>query len=311
MAIERQDILEQEIRLGYVISAEMKAVWKVILDIVEEIVRICDKHGLRYSLAGGNLLGAIRHKGFIPWDDDFDIDMEREDYDRFLAVAEKELKYPLVLQTPLTDPERCFGFAQIRNCETTAIETVWVENKWRFNMGIGVDIFPIDGVPEEGSKEYRRLKRAYRFTQGVMNWRFSRTAHGCRSVLKHLAAMALYGIIGGRRLFLMRERAFARNRIRDCEMCGEISYRFEKTDAMWPSKCYESYREVPYEYLSLKMLGGYDEYLTAMYGDWRTPRQGAGFHGETLLDAKTPYKRVLVEKYGYKKAWLKNLPGSF
>lgn len=306
-----RNFLEPETRDGYFISAEMKAAWKVMMDIVEEIVRICDKYNLKYSLAGGTLLGAIRHKGFIPWDDDIDIDMEREDYDKFLSVAGKEIKYPLFLQTALTDPGRPSAFAKVCNSETTGIDLNWVKHKWRFNMGIGVDIFPIDGMPKSGSRKYRCLWRKLRIVEAILGRRFDYSAKTLLQKCKRAVCWLAYAIIGGKRLFDIRERAFAANKIKDCEMCGEISFRFNRPDAMWPSKCYDSYLTVPFEYLNLKILGGYDAYLTAMYGDWRTPRQGGGFHGEIVLDAKTPYKRMLVEKFDYKKRWLEHLPGAF
>ena len=86
----KEHFLEAETRDGYFIDVTMKEAWKEMLDITEEIVRLCDKHNLNYSIAAGTLLGAVRHKGFIPWDDDVDLHMPRPDYDRFLEIAEKE-----------------------------------------------------------------------------------------------------------------------------------------------------------------------------------------------------------------------------
>ena len=90
----REKFLEPEIRDGVEVSADMKAAWKVLLDILEEFIRICEKYDLKYCLDGGSMLGAIRHKGFVPWADDVDVSLPRADFQRFLEIAKKELKTP-------------------------------------------------------------------------------------------------------------------------------------------------------------------------------------------------------------------------
>ena len=85
-------------KLFYKVSPKREKVWKIELDILMELDRICRKHDLRYFLDSGTLLGAVRHKGFIPWDDDIDLTMPRKDYDRLIEIASQELKSPYYLQ---------------------------------------------------------------------------------------------------------------------------------------------------------------------------------------------------------------------
>ena len=82
----KEHFLEPETRSGHYVSAETKACWKAMLDMVEEIDRICRKHDIKYFLIAGSLLGAIRHRGFIPWDDDVDIALFRKDYDKLEKI---------------------------------------------------------------------------------------------------------------------------------------------------------------------------------------------------------------------------------
>lgn len=151
---------EEEIVADYKISDKMKRIWKIELDMLEEVERICKAHGLTWFMVHGSLLGAVRHKGFIPWDDDIDIAMPRKDYNRFLKYARKELKEPLSLHTPETEKGIFWGgFARVRNSQTTGIEMR--ELKHRGNLGIWIDILPLDvcTMDEKKFEEKEKLIR--------------------------------------------------------------------------------------------------------------------------------------------------------
>lgn len=151
---------EEEIVADYKISDKMKKIWKIELAMLEEVERICKTHGLTWFMVHGSLLGAVRHKGFIPWDDDIDIAMPRKDYNRFLKYARKELKEPLSLHTPETEKDIFWGgFARVRNSQTTGIEMRELEHKG--NLGIWIDILPLDvcTMDEKKFEEKEKLIR--------------------------------------------------------------------------------------------------------------------------------------------------------
>ena len=137
-----EDFFMEEVRCDYLISAKMKRVWAVYLDMYLSFAEVCEKYGFKYFPLAGTLLGAMRHDGFIPWDDDMDVGMMREDYEEFLKVAAKDFKHPLFLQTPFTDTDYYLTWSQIRNSTTTGISQT--TNHRRFNQGLFLDIFPID-----------------------------------------------------------------------------------------------------------------------------------------------------------------------
>ncbi|EKQ55551.1 MULTISPECIES: LicD family protein [unclassified Clostridium] len=121
-----------------------------MLSILKDIHVLCEKHNIKYFLDAGTLLGAVRHKGFIPWDDDMDIGMLREDYKKFLEVAKKELPDHLFLQTFETDkyynvfPVPC----KVRLNDTILMEKDTIDN-YNMHNGIYIDIFPYDNLPKK------------------------------------------------------------------------------------------------------------------------------------------------------------------
>ncbi len=134
---------EEETIADYKISDKMKKIWRVELFILDEVSRICKKHQLTWFLVHGSLLGAVRHKGFVPWDDDMDIAMPRADYDKFIKYAREELESPLSVCMPEDEADIFWGgYARIRNSRTTGIEARELTHKG--NLGIWVDVLPLD-----------------------------------------------------------------------------------------------------------------------------------------------------------------------
>jgi len=124
-------------------NARLKA---IELDIFKAFLKVCKENDLRYFLAGGTLLGAVRHKGFIPWDDDMDVLMPRKDYDRFLEIGQSLLPPEYFLQTRQTDREYPCNFAKIRDSRTTFVEKSLKDRV--INHGVYIDIFPLDYFPQ-------------------------------------------------------------------------------------------------------------------------------------------------------------------
>lgn len=125
----------------------LKPVWNATLDVYREVAKICDKHGLRYYLTDGTALGAVRHHGFIPWDDDFDMSMPREDYQKFVEIANMELPAHLKFVNWENAPEFTLLFGKVQDCREEFVKTVEAQCGYMLSSGIYIDIIPIDGYP--------------------------------------------------------------------------------------------------------------------------------------------------------------------
>ncbi len=127
------------------------------LKILDEIVRICEMHKIVYFLIGGTLLGAVRHSGYIPWDDDLDIAMPREDYNKFIEYAQKELKEDFILDCFKTNKKYWLPFIKIRLKNTIMAESTLKD--YNGCKGIFVDIFPLDSAKDENSIDIKKRKK--------------------------------------------------------------------------------------------------------------------------------------------------------
>lgn len=117
-----------------------------MLEVLEVIDGICQRHGIPYWLSGGSMLGAVRHQGFIPWDDDLDIEMLRPDFERLMKILPEELPDTMALQWHTTDPNYFFQFAKVRDRNSELFERNGYDKTWK-EHGIWVDVFPLERVP--------------------------------------------------------------------------------------------------------------------------------------------------------------------
>lgn len=138
-----------------------------MLVIYQEIARVCDRHGLCYFVVGGTLLGAVVHKGYIPWDDDLDIAMPRDDYDRFVELAPAELGERFFLHHTTTDPDYWLPFAKVRMNNTVFLEEK--RKNVKAHAGIYVDVFPFDYAGEQNTPAARLKWRMITWANNYIN----------------------------------------------------------------------------------------------------------------------------------------------
>ena len=147
-------------------TSELRRLQLVQLELLEELDRVCRKHGIRYLMDGGTMIGAVRHKGFIPWDDDIDVAMLREDYEKFKTVSWDLNSDLCFFQDHTTDPNYRWGYGKLRKKGTSFIRKG--QEHIKCQDGVFIDIFPYDDIPK--SRFMQKLQNIYLFCLRKILW---------------------------------------------------------------------------------------------------------------------------------------------
>lgn len=248
--------------------------WKsIVIDILREFHKICKENNLRYFACGGTAIGAVRHKGIIPWDDDIDVSMPRPDYERLIEICSSRDMGNYELVTPENTENYPLPFLKLCRKDTTLIE----ESDTPCVIGVFMDIFPLDGTSPDKT-EAATLKRRYDRIRNKLE------AISTRNTFIEYISLLKDSHEWGR--FVVKTMGFfLRNRMRRMFMkiLNDISekYPFESAEnlivyagsygereVMPRSFCEGKDIEMPFENVKVMMPSGYEEYLTRIYGDY-------------------------------------------
>lgn len=258
---------------------EMK---KIELDILKDVAAFCDKRGLCYYLCGGTLLGAVRHKGFIPWDDDMDIAMPRNDYEKFLKTYNNDRNTYKVSGIE-NNPEWHMPFARVENLQTLLYEKT-LKEKYR-KRHIFIDVFPIDGIPDNHKEEkfFLLKQKLLGIIANASSFCFFPSRHysdskesnvslknTIRTFMKYIAILVFASINTQKMIKKINSNAkkYIIGSTKDIGFAVFVwNWAFEKSS-------YDSFKtRIKFQFEDAKFWGpaGYDEYLTRTYGDYMTP----------------------------------------
>ncbi|MGA8943802.1 MAG: LicD family protein [Thermoactinomyces sp.] len=251
----------------------VKQLQKKEFEILREFDKAARKMGLPYTLSSGTLLGAVRHGGFIPWDDDADVAMLREDYERFLKEGQKYLPDYLFIQHYETDPDFPHNFIKLLDTRTVLVEHT--TSRLNIKRGVFIDIFPIDRIPD--NKIIRTIDRLILafiyFTKFSVTMQFKKKRH---SRLRKIIARILWPL----------GKAFGTYRLNRWETYIKTRYnhnsKFEYTygdnsiiiptelkDSMiLPIRIFQDLGEIEFEHHTFLALKERDRYLKTLYGDY-------------------------------------------
>ena len=248
-----------------VYTSSMNAIQQRLFDALCSFDSLCSTNGIQYYLAYGTLLGAIRHEGFIPWDDDVDVFMKRADYERFLALDASLKGTDFSIDAWETDKGHHWPFAKFRNTSTS----LHLRDDDRFGTrgrGVWIDVFPLDPCPSQQDKSFQRwFKKRKRLCSFIavksLKWKNTWTA---RQRIGKLLAMFV-----SRERFIRQFKALNK-RFGD----GEdflLSAEYDDRIFMYPSSVFSQQKLVKFEGVLFPIPQQYQELLTIMYGDYMTP----------------------------------------
>lgn len=256
-----EGFLNKEVRCGYEVSEKLKRIWAVELDLLSKFLDVCRRYDIKAQIFAGTLLGAVRHKGMIPWDDDIDVALTRGEFEKLLKVPTSEFERPYFLQTALSDRRHFIGYARLRNSETTAAISGYEGAD--YNNGIYIDIFVLDGLGGWNGIQKRCLQFLLRpivayYYSGWGSWAH-KVLYSSIKPFAHLLRYERYvqmyawciSRLSGKSEWnglLTHEKKFRRYALTKCEMDDSIPLQFE--------------------FLKVPAPRNYDQILTRIYGNY-------------------------------------------
>lgn len=291
------------------IGPKRREIWECELDILKKFDEICKKHGLRYFLEAGTLLGAIRHHGFIPWDDDIDVSMPRKDYEKLIKIGAQEFSSPYYFQYITTDNKYPGLHVKIRNTNTTAILNSWLFTD--VNQGIFIDVFPLEGVPDDESERQEQYEKASLLGRALKSYYnydkiLSLNPKIIRMLLKRrkLAKQVIKDQIEYIKKYEEYQQLFKKYDFDKCEKVGITSFLYvDGKRALYDRKDYDETIYVDFENLKLPVPIGYKHVLEMYFGeDYMIPKQIPSGHGSVYFDSNKSYKYyipILRRQYSF------------
>lgn len=246
---------------------------KILVETMKAFIAFCENNNLKYYACAGTCLGAIRHKGIIPWDDDIDVLMPREDYVKFVALKQKLYNSDYEIVSEGT-PGYYLPFAKFVNKNTTIVET----KDYPFVIGVFVDIFPLDLVDDSSRAQFvfEKQKSIFgRYSMAIRKYKLSVILKlMLRCHVRTFAKVCFYSIFGTRLASKFLNKFFLLEKQMRCHqgdkcICYSGFYGFDKElcDRAW----FGNGKKVSFEDFSIRVPQNYDAYLTHMYGDYMTP----------------------------------------
>lgn len=271
-------------------SEELVRLWDIEQEILDAIARFCSHNNLKYSLAYGTLLGAVRHKGFIPWDDDVDIMMPREDYDKFKLLWKQDPPKGFILQDEDEEDKYENNFMKIRKDHTTFLQFEG-ERKNSRHKGIFVDVFPGD------RQAPNRLLQLIQKSEFVLSLLYNRGYTSTEKGIRALFEKAMLGMVPKR--FHRRFSIWLGKRGRrwNSNINNPIIFpvTIRSCKKLYPADLFENTQEIEFRGRQYSAIHDTDKYLSIAYGDYmKLPPENERVwkHHPIILDFNRNYEEL-------------------
>lgn len=288
-------------------DAKMKSSWAAQLEALLEIDRICQKHHIQYFAEWGTLLGTVRHGGFIPWDDDMDISMKREDYERFLKIAPTELPTEYEILNYRNQHEYWDVMSRVLNTSFMCWDADFLDQYHNCPYASGVDVFPLDYVPRD-KKDEQLQKDLVDMVKCVADiWGQGQlTGEELEDWLNHIEVMCRQKIDrkGDLKIQLYKIvcALYALYSEEESDEIALMALHLEDGGGTYPKKCYADTVRMPFDCVTIPVPIGYDDILQKKYGDYMKNVRKGGSHDYPSYEKQEQYlieHDVEIPKYQY------------
>ncbi len=288
------DYFKDEVRNGFYIPTAIKQAWAANLCVLFEIDRICKKYGITYFADWGSILGAVRHGGYVPWDDDLDICMKREDYNRFREVADKELPKEFAIHDFRSKEDHWLFLVRVVNSNQISFGEEHLKKYHNFPYISVVDIFIKDYLYRDEDKEAKRckeIKKLIAVADGIVENSFSKD-----TVSRELSEIEKkYGVVIDRKLspreigiliYGIAEEQMARVPEEEADNIGQMFPFVLKGDRGLPKEYYDEVIRLPFENTTIPVPARYNEMLKNRYGDYLKIHKVWGGHNYPYFEGQ-------------------------
>lgn len=313
------EFFDDEIRDGFYVPSIMKHCWAGQMEVLNQVDIVCKKYNIKYFIFSGTLIGAIRHGGYIPWDDDLDICMLREDYMKFIEVAEKELPERYAVRNMHTNPKHREIFSRVQNDTDVALHPDFWEKGHGFICNSAIDVFPLDYIPSNPDKRKEisnEILQLYFIITEYDKYGLTEQINGELGLFekKYNKKIKRDDTIP-QQLFLLMEDIFCSINRDKCENL-QIPFLWIQSNMRGiPIKCFENTTLIPFETALFSAPVSYDEVLKNLYGQYMTSLRICDIHDypwyKIVLDdvrhsqnlTDYPFISELLPKENRHKAW--------
>ncbi len=268
-----------------------KTLKKIEIEMLKVFINICKKENLQYFVLGGTALGAVRHKGFIPWDDDIDIALPRGDYEKFITVAQKYLPEYYFLQNNFSDKNCPLNFSKIRDSRTTFIETSCQNIK--MNHGVYIDIFPLDGYPtQKFNNSFFKLADTLLKTRIDIIFSLPKSKKLKLKIVRFLLRIIIPNY---RTAVKLRNNLLKKYKYSECDYISNFCGAWGERETM-PKSIFGTGVAGMFEELEVNLPNNVHQYLTNLYGDYMCLppiEKRVAHHYTTIIDLKNPYTKYI------------------
>lgn len=265
-------------------NIEIRELQLKLLEIMNDFHNVCEKHGIKYFMIGGTMLGAVRHKGFIPWDDDMDVGIPREDYEKLLKLPKSEWPSNIIIKTVHNSTDLISPYSKIMDKNTTLVE----DRLGGIIEGIYIDIFPLDGA----GNSWKCAKIRYWSTYWKLGLLYNNQDHGEKKNILRRLVQRYARSRNVTKLYLSLQKSMTKINYDESSIIGNYAGAWGLKEFMRKS-IMENPQLYKFENLELYGVNDPNSYLTSLYGDYmKLPvlEKRKSHHNFLYINLSQPFK---------------------